>query len=474
VRFRWLVEPATDLYRRSEFFLRFPEDIDPRRVPDSIWWFVEIACLHSQWLFLRPCRVEIPAALGHAATEFWLRQLDTGVAMLEAHRGTADTARSIEIVGGAEVLAPPDPLENSRRCAAAFSGGKDSLLQAGLLCELTENPLLVTTTSPMSILSDHATARRRHVLAEIVRRRPVRLVEVESDFRSAWDPEYPRRLGYRPAINEMADSFLYASALLASARSLGAGRLFIASEAEVQESAEIGGRIVPHPHFMYSAATLRALSRWIEPWGMSISSLTPPLHSAQVQRLLWTRYPDLCDLQYSCWQVRPGESACNACGQCLRIAVSALSIGRDPEAMGIDLARLLPAMRDWAPSEGREPAALPIAAVRRELDRQVAREAARVRVRTVAAALGIRLATRRGRTALGSFLRLRRRLRAFPAGPAPGYRRGFLSFVDPQLRDRVGEIYESAFPAEDESRYAGILRRSELLAARVSEPLAGA
>src|SRR5678816_80962 len=77
--------------------------------------------------------------------------------------------------------------------------------------------------------------------------------------------------------------------------------------------------------FMYSAATQRALSRLLEPYGMRYGSLTWPLYSSHVQHLLWSRYPDLSDLQYSCWLVAKDEAMCSRCRQCLRLAVVALA-----------------------------------------------------------------------------------------------------------------------------------------------------
>ncbi len=225
-------------------------------------------------------------------------------------------------------------------CGTAFSGGKDSLLQAGLLLELTERPLLVATTSPMPPLADHITARRRQVFEAIQTRKNPLFVETQSDFRSSWDNAFAVQLGYRVAVNELTDTFLYTSSLLAAGAALGVTRLFVASEAEVQVNALIDGKIVQHCHFMYSAATQRSLARLLAPYGFKFGSLTWPLHSMHVQQLLWARYPDICDLQYSCWRVGEGQATCSQCEQCLRIAVTALEAGHDPQRMGIDLVKV--------------------------------------------------------------------------------------------------------------------------------------
>src|SRR5258708_9176185 len=133
--FRWSVEPASRLYRASRFTLRFPEELEISRVPESLWWTIALICLHSQWSFLRPCKVSLPVRLGPGEVEFWSRVLDAEAATLEAHRGNHRFTRAIEIVEGATLLDPLQPVEDAGRCATAFSGGKDSLLQAGILCE---------------------------------------------------------------------------------------------------------------------------------------------------------------------------------------------------------------------------------------------------------------------------------------------------------------------------------------------------
>jgi len=122
---------------------------------------------------------------------------------------------------------------------------------------------------------------------------------------------------------------------------------------------------------MYSAATQRALARLLATYGIHFGSLIWPLHTMQVQQLLWARYPDLCDLQYSCWQVGRDEATCSRCEQCLRIAVTALAGGDDPERMGIDLRKVLAFAASWealANSPSAAPPTLPQDRAARELE----------------------------------------------------------------------------------------------------------
>lgn len=478
VLFRWTVDPPTSLYRASRFTLRFPDAIDVARVPERIWWWVALLCLHPHWALLRPCRVRLPVALPPGEAELFQRLVDVAVATLEAHRGSADLARSVEIAEvGPPLPAPPGALAERGRCACAFSGGKDSLLHAGFLAELTERPLLVTTTSPMPPLGDHTTARRRHVLAEVARRLPVDLVEVRSDFRATWENGFAAAQGYGVAVNELTDTFLYFSALLATAYAAGATHLFLASEAEVQESVLRDGHVVQHTHFMYSAATQRSLDRLLGAVGLSYGSLTWPLRSAQVQELLWRRYPHLADLQYSCWRVADGEATCSRCNQCLRIALACLAIGESPERMGIDLVRLLPATSTFAPrriADGEE-RSLPRDLVARDLHREVVRNLQRVTPARVARALvsasPARVVAPSTWKAVRAYAGLRRRLGGERVGHSPGYRAGFVELVDPLLRDRLADLIARSFPAEDPAEHADLRARSESLTRWIAAPL---
>jgi hypothetical protein len=505
--FAWQVEPATALYSRHHFSLRLPAGLDGRRLPASLWWTVGLLCLHSHWNLLRPCIVELPVTLPPGHREFWLRLLVSESDTLEAYRegGAGEAAAGapggIELHESGPPLRPPGRLAETGLCAAAFSGGKDSLLQAALLAELGCRAILVPTTSPMPPLNDHVTARRRHVLAEIGRRRDVEMQEVASDLRSAWRNDFPPSVGYPVAVNEITDTFLYTASLLVVGALRGATHLFLASEAEVQENAEIGGRTVQHTHFMYSAATQAALAALLAPLGMRYGSLISALYSAQVQQLLWTRYDDLRDLQYSCWRVEAGEATCSRCSQCLRLALAALALGDSPERMGIDLVRLFPALRDWQPGGAAAPSTalpasgassagvmadgtrLPADVVRLGLRRQVLRSLAATPTARVAAALVAggprRVLQPAAWRALAAYAHLRRRLVLGAEGglggaleEVQGYRAGFLRQVDGLVRARLAEILAAHFDVESGAAYAGVLQRGEALARWIAAPLA--
>lgn len=473
--FRWEVEPASDLYRAQEFHLRFPETLSLAAVPAALWRTVALLCLHSHWTLLRPCRVELPWRLATGEREFWLRLCDAAVTTLEASRGGADVARTIELWDDGPRTAPAPPPRDEGRAVTAFSGGKDSLLQLGLLAELGQQPIAVMTTSPMPPMYDHLTPRRRALVAEIVRRRQLELVEVHSDLRAAWNNDFARLRGHQVAVNEISDTFLYLASALVVGWVRGAPRVFLASEAELQETVVRDGRVVQHPHFMYSAVTQCALDALLSRHGLRYGSTNYPLRSGQVQRLLWTRYHDLRDLQYSCWRVGPDDAACSACAQCLRVALTALAAGGDPAVMGIDLVRLLPALRDWEPAEpsGDD---LPDDRVKASLHGHVVRELQAVSPALVARRLVAgsprRLLDRRVVGALRSYAALRRRVVAHGAAtPAPGYRRAYLALVDERLREGLASIFDGVFESADAADDAAALARTRSLAAWIAAPL---
>ena len=476
VSFRWNVEPPSPLYHRTSFTLEFPSSVDLARVPSAIWWRIVLLCLHPHWALLRPCEVRLPVRLSPGEAETWLRLVDAAVDTFEAHRGTSDRARGVEIREGLRPAPAWQIVPDARRCAVAFSSGKDSLLSAGLLAELTDRPVLVTTTSPLPPLNDHDTARRRHVLAEVPRRRAFTLVEVISEFRSVTDNHFADRMGYPFAVSETTDTHLYLAALLAAGLSLGATHFFVASENEAQENVERDGRVVQHPHVMYTACTLAALDALFRPCGATISSLTPPLHSHHVQRLLVTRYGDLCDLQYSCWMVGAGESACSRCPKCLSVALGVLAAGGDPARIGIDLGRLLVTQGDIRPDDPG-PSALPVDLVSYRFCAQRVRYLRSIPRRRLVAALARARITDflspGGVRGLLAWWRLRRPSAGARVPPEPGWRPAYLRFTDPLVAERLEALYRAAFPADDPSAYAGAFARSAALADWIAAPLAG-
>lgn len=479
IRLRWTVSPGTGLYRRTGCEWIFPSVVDVQRLPPSLVALAVLFCLHPHWVLLQPCRVRLPFALSDADKEFWRRLMRMQWDTMEAYRrsGESSAGPRIELEGeGPALERPATPFVRGARCASAFSGGKDSLFQAGVLSEISEWPLLVAVTSPQTGTHDHGHPKRRHVLDVIESRCRAQRLEVESDFRSCWDNRYPHRLGYAVAVNELTDTFFYLAMTMLAAASQQAAHLFLASENEVQENLERDGRLIQHPHAMYSAVALGAVGALLAPWGFTCSSLSTPLHSGQVQQILWRRYPRLRDLQFSCWLVKDEAAMCNRCPQCLRIALCAAAAGGDPAEMGADLAGVLVARRDWRPRAylPLPEDALPKQKVSARLGAQVLAYARDVPFGRAWALIrrGGAASFLKSALAFLAFSRLKGLARRHPCPAWTGYAAAWMEGVDPLVRFPLRLIIESYFrPAAGTSDAEGY-RRSRAAAAWIAEPLA--
>ncbi len=476
--FTWSIDPASALYKKNAFSLRFPDRLDLSKISPTLWWTVFLTSLHTHWLLLKPCTVHLPVRLRPGHIELWKRLLDAEMSTADAYRSEPLMQGSVEFFEEGEMLPPPAGISDGGLCATSFSSGKDSLLQTGLLTELAKKPILVATTSPMEGKHDHTTARRFKNFSQIQTRKNVEFIEVHSDYRTILDNAFSTRLGYNFSVNEISDTLLYTASLIAAGVAAGATHLFMASEAEVQENAEIGGKTIQHKHFMYSAVTQRAIHALLGAEGVSYGSLTSPLHNyAHVQTLLWTRYQEISDLQYSCWRVGPDDWTCSRCSSCFRNAMCALAAGGNPQRMGIDLVELFLANKDWNPRTPPEDNGelLPTQNVAPKDDLQLVRFIQQVPLRRVLGIVAGRRPKRplpeKARAALRGYAQLRKRIAALPPAKNPGYRHGFLKQLDPMLRDKVAAIYSSHFQPEPEDDYAGILHRSEALADWICEPL---
>ena len=476
VRFAWTVTPATALYARTSFRLRFPETVAVGAVPRALWWRIGLICLHAHWPLLRPCRIRLPVRLPAAEEEFWLRMTDAAVASLEARAGGGDTARTVELVGDGPLLAPPEATPSSTDgVVACFSGGRDSITQAAMLAELGRDPVLVTVTSPVSWSPEHDTPRRRQVLTEMTRRSGLELVEVSSDLRAGWDNTFAAAR-YGVGVNECTDALLFVAAAIAVAAARGAPLVAMASEAEVQDSLRRGGMVVQMRHFMYSAATQRALSAVLAPAGIGVVSLTSSLRQFQVQRLLAERYASLRDLQYSCWELTRDQPACSRCAECRKIAFNLLADGVPPAVAGIDLLELLLSLRDWSPGQRHLSAPPSNGAVPRELagrghEMQEVRCLAGTHRDDVARLFDGDPAQPERTRALAIYERLHEQALGYEIEPEPGYLAGYLELLDGDLREGVRGILEQHFQAAPPESHRSMLDNTRQLSAWLADPL---
>lgn len=337
VDFKWTESVNSKFYKKTEFYVEFPECIDLKDVPQSMLLLFHILCLHAHWTILSPCTVEIPIKLP-------LKQLEIINKLIQYYSVTLNFLNPENIKGEVEIkelgeeIEKVIPLNRSTKCAAAFSGGKDSLTSVGLLCEMGFSPILITTTSFLNGIHLENSIHKKRSLSEIQKRKELKLYEVKTNYRSIWNNLISRKMGYQLSINEITDTFLYVGSMLIIGYAKNVDNLFIASENEV--SANIiseQGEYIQHPHFMYSALTLSGMSTLFSLYGMRLFSLTTSLRSNMVQELLTKRYSELADLQCSCWKVTEQTKACSVCGECKRLSLVSLSVGGNPKDLGVNL-----------------------------------------------------------------------------------------------------------------------------------------
>jgi hypothetical protein len=486
VAFRFSVSPPSDLYRRTEFRISFPpQAVDVGAVPMALWWRVLLFCLHAHFALLAPATVELPIGLPPAERKLWERLIANVSRQLDAYGRTPRPGRHVTIADSGPVLAPARLPTAGDRAAVTFSGGKDSLVLAALLAELTERPLLVTITSPVPWARDHVGAARERALNEIGGRLPVEAIEVTSDFRTSWDYTFSARDGCTLGVHELSDLPLYYGAMAAVAAARRVGSCFMASEADIQYN-----RLEPsRPHRRHAANTLlhreflscfvtqRAWSAVLEPFGIRQESLSYPLHMPQVEALLLGRYRHVADLQFSCWRAPPGAQACSSCAKCFLVALVALSEGISPSALGIDAAKVLREFADWSVNgpgvHAVDAAAHPF---RRPMDQRV-RALQRTPTASVAAILRGD-ATAGSERYMGDALAIYARMRAeaFAHIPPPeiGYVTAFLDLVPARLRPRLEEILGEHFPPTTEPEFAAMAQRARALADWIIAPMAAA
>jgi len=462
LRVSWTVSPQSRLLRGDSFDMHFPPSIDVERVPRGLLRIAALAILHPLWILLRPCVVRLPFAFEPGEAEFWLRLLDSEIATLESTRDTGFHERCIFFAFDGPPAPAVVPLDDNGSVAAAFSGGKDSLLQAALLHELGYEPTLVTTTSPLPPLEDHLTERRAFVLREAAHRLGVRHVEVGTDAWSVWENGFAGRLGYPLAVSELNDAFLYFASLLIAGAASGATHLFLASEADVQTNGIRDERFVQIPHFMYSVVTQASFSALLAPWNVRYSSLTSPIFNAHVQQLLWRRYPQVADLQYSCWLARADQSSCSDCNQCLRTVLGILAAGGDPRSAGYDPDRALGRAAGWMPKPAVDPAS-PEARSRADLGLQMIET-----VRSIESAVARRYL---GDDAFHAYRTFADRLATEPVRHI-GMRTSFGAFLDPLVRDGAMARYIQAFPGAAAVDDAATAARAQDAIASITAPLA--
>ncbi len=471
VLFRWEVTPPTELYRRTHFRMSFPPSVDLTAVPRALWWRILLICLHGHFAVLRPCVVELPIRLGAAEREFWRRLVAHVAAHLEAYGDLRRPGPAVEIRDSGPALTPVSPPVAADRVVAAFSGGKDSLVQAAIAAELTERPLLVAITSPVPWARDHVGEARDRARAEIAHRLPVDVLEVRSDFRTSWELAFTARSGCLLGVHELSDLPLYYGALAAVAAANGLGQQLLAAEAETHYSEQVDGRTVMQPDPMCCSVIHRALDELLRPFGQRQGSLTAPLHAAQVQALLLRRYRGLADLQFSCWRAPEGTRACNKCAKCFGIALTTLAEGISPRAVGIDPVEALLAYADWRLGEPASGSAF--VTISGLWTRRVVRALQRRSTHEVAGVLAGESDGRLGQ-AVATYARLRAQALAETLPAEPGYVAPFLDLVPAALRAPLERVLAQYFEPTSGAQFTAMASRAKALGDWITAPLADA
>lgn len=204
---------------------------------------------------------------------------------------------------------------------------------------------------------------------------------------------------------------------------------------------------------------------------MRQTSLTYPLHMAQVQAMLLRRHRPVAELQFSCWQAPSDRQWCCSCEKCFQIAMITLAEGLSPTAVGIDPVSVLCANADYSLE--------PTGKVPRLHDRRTSRDKivrALLAVPTERAASFIAghvepVTDNRVGEALAVYARLRAEALAKTVLPEPGYVADFLNLIHADLRDPLRSILGQHFPATAEPEFKAMSGRAQALAAWITAPL---
>ncbi len=480
VHFAWESDGDRGFYLRPGFQIDFPDAVPLAEVPDAIWLRVMLICLHNHWALLRPCRIELPRALGEEEHEFWQRMIDAAVSTLENDRDADGeesfarrTRRQVELLSAGPPAhdLPPAAISDRSKIVCAFSGGRDSLVQLASMRELGRTPLLVNVTSARAGSQEFATDRYERVLRESAERTGAEMLRVGSDLRSCFDNSHPTAARCRLAVSEVTDTLLYFACAWVAAWVRGAPQILLASEAEAQENLNREGTVVQIEHFAYSGVTQRVLSALIEPTRIRYDSATSALEHFQIQRLLDLRFTDLRDLQYSCYSQKPGQQVCSACYSCFKASLHKISDGCAPSEIGLDVDAVLVANRDWTPTgegdgENRS-------SVGRLYGDRMNGHLVRV-LRSIDESDVDRLTPRRrlSRDASRALAQLKETAaRADDPPPEPGYRQGFLELLDRPLAEGLDGIYSEHFEPAPPASYSDMLENAELLSEWIAAPL---
>jgi len=355
VAFRWQCDPPVPLLLRDNFSIEYPFSVEDADVPESMWWSVLLGCAFATWNFLEDYTIVCDGGVSCEEREAWSRLADYERWMFQKYSDGTGRHRPFAVEASELAHGAAAPRTEARGAASCLSGGKESLLQAGLLREMGSPMSLVNIISPIPSQRDHESRKRTRIMSQFAGCSWAELVRVRSDVRSTFDNNYPREHGAGVSFNELADSVIYASLALPVAWYHRRESVLLGSEWEVSWLKRQHNLPCPDTYAMYSIPTFAGIdATWRNLYGIGYGSLLFPLTQFCIESLLCTRYKDLLPMQDSCWRTDGIHDYCSQCEKCLRVASMLLAHKVSPTDIAIDLNRLFSPessiMRVWPPA----------------------------------------------------------------------------------------------------------------------------
>ena len=359
VHFSWTTTPRSSLHRRESFSLRFPTGVDLRSVPSAFWDRASLLLLHTHAALLDPCTIEVPWSITEREATALGQQVRAVKDTCDYYAGNEPNDATFRIYPSVAASEAGGTHRLSLRhdsAVAAFSGGRDGIVQAAMLRAAGVPLTLATVTSAMPPSGDHANRWRRRSLATAPTRLDASFVEVRSDARSCsrvlWALENGRAA---VGVHEVTDQILYAVTCAAVALAQGVGEVFLAGETETHFSTVVGGRVIQFQQLSSAVPTLATLQVLLDAFGLSLRCATAPFRSWQVSTFLALQAPECIDLVATCWRADAESRSCNACSMCLSRTLFLLAEGIDERPIGVDLDRLGAWASEWEPDLSRLP-----------------------------------------------------------------------------------------------------------------------
>ena len=330
IEFTWTMSSEVPFYQQNQLYLDVGLDGEGDW-PQELLCNVLLYALHTHWLFMAPVDVILPMEIAEADRGVWERLLRLSAATL-SHHSARDLSTDVRILSDGHVRGTADIRTTSRGSAASLlSGGKESLVQAGLVGAFFEDPLL--------IFHQHSSHPRiPKAFKEIREMLPCRLLQQSSNLREIVNGRFlHQELGIHPNLLVGSMAQIIEAGLVLAGYTERIRHLFHGAERETHLM--VPGRAgVFEDKALHNIVYQKVLEHFVREFvDIRITSPLIPLSNFQVQELLVRRFPGLLAVQESCFF----GSWCSKCLKCFRIAAILAACEVDPRRVGIDLQRLL-------------------------------------------------------------------------------------------------------------------------------------